>query len=82
MIFDGHEELLDKYRRDSHIDDEDGRFNLAHNAYFNWDALFQDFILLKNKAVGSFMLKDISEDLLAVFPNPGYCDDLGFREKT
>ena len=45
MLFDGHEELLDKYRRDSHIDDEEGRFNLAHNVYFNWDALAQAFVI-------------------------------------
>ena len=59
-FFDGSEELLDKYRRDSHSDDEDGSFSLAHNAYLNWDALAEVFILLKDKAdeVGSFMLKD------------------------
>ena len=34
-LLDGLEELLVKYRRDSHSDDEEGRFNLAHNAYLN-----------------------------------------------
>ena len=83
-LLDGLEELLDKYRRDSHSDDEEGSFSLAHNAYFNWDALAEVFILLKDIAdvVGSFMLKEVSEDLLAVVPSPVYCDDLGFREKT
>ena len=83
-LLDGLEELFDKYRRDSYSDDEEGRFSLAHNAYLNWDALAEVFILLKDKAdeVRSFMLKEISEDLLAVVPSPGYCDDLGFREKT
>ena len=83
-LLDGLEELLDKYRRDSHSDDEDGSFSLAHNAYLNLDALAEVFILLKDKddLVGSFILKEISEDLFAVVPSPGYCDDLEFREKT
>ena len=65
-LLDGLEQLLDKYRRDSHSDDG------------------EVFILLKDKAdeFGSFMLKEISEDLLAVVPSPSYCEDLGLRDKT
>ena len=48
-LVDGREDLLDKYRRDSRSDDEEGSFSLAHNAYLNWDALAEIFNSFKIK---------------------------------